>query len=51
MSRFKGIIALDIDGTITVQKHFLETSVKNYLNELIASGWCLIFITDIAERK
>jgi len=41
----KGIIALDIDGTITVSKHFLETPVKNYLNQLIALGWQLVFVT------
>lgn len=45
MGRFKGIIALDIDGTITIEKHVLETPVKNYLTFLIQQGWLLIFIT------
>ncbi|MCH9627985.1 MAG: hypothetical protein S4CHLAM2_16340 [Chlamydiales bacterium] len=41
----KGIIALDIDGTITVEKHHLNPKVNTYLNGLIAEGWKLIFIT------
>jgi len=45
MSRFKGIIALDIDGTITTQKYILEVSVSNFLNQLIADSWQLIFLT------
>ncbi len=45
MERFKGIIALDIDGTITVDKHRLEKKVNDFLNQLIESGWLLIFIT------
>ena len=45
MHAFKGIIALDIDGTITVSRHTLDAQVKNYLNELILEGWRLVFIT------
>ena len=45
MKAFKGIIALDIDGTITVDKHILEKKVGDYLNHLIAEGWGLIFLT------
>lgn len=45
MVRFKGIIALDIDGTITLAKHALEQQVQGYLTRLIAEGWRLIFIT------
>lgn len=45
MERFKGIIALDIDGTITIAKHELEEQVQDYLNRLIAEGWRLIFIS------
>ncbi|NGX55398.1 MAG: hypothetical protein KR126chlam2_01033 [Chlamydiae bacterium] len=45
MNRFKGTIALDIDGTITVNKHELEIPVKKYLSELIARGWRMIFLT------
>jgi HAD superfamily hydrolase (TIGR01484 family) len=42
---FKGIIALDIDGTVTVSKHSMEMEVADYLNSLIGKGWCLIFLT------
>ena len=45
MKRFKGIIALDIDGTLTNARHKLELSVQNYINRLIKEGWCLIFMT------
>jgi hydroxymethylpyrimidine pyrophosphatase-like HAD family hydrolase len=45
MRTFKGIIALDIDGTITVARHSLEVGINNYLNQLIAEGWQIIFIT------
>ena len=45
MSRFKGTIALDIDGTITVNKHVLEEPVQKRLEELMREGWRLIFIT------
>lgn len=45
MKAFKGIIALDIDGTITVQHATLDASVSDYLNGLIVQGWRLIFIT------
>lgn len=42
---FKGIIALDIDGTITIEKNRLEKIVNDYLNQLIDEKWRLIFIT------
>jgi len=45
MKRFKGIVALDIDGTITVQKHQLEENITRYLNNLMKDGWLLFFIT------
>lgn len=41
----KGIIALDIDGTVTVGSHSLDERVTNYLNDLIRNGWLLVFIT------
>lgn len=41
----KGIIALDIDGTITAEHHQLPAAVGNYFSKLTASGWLLIFIT------
>jgi HAD superfamily hydrolase (TIGR01484 family) len=45
MRTFKGIIALDIDGTLTTRKHFLAPHVADYLNFLNESGWCLFLIT------
>ena len=45
MVRFKGIIALDIDGTLTSAKHELELPVQEYINRLIEEGWCLVFMT------
>lgn len=45
MKRFKGIIALDIDGTLTNARHELELPVQDYINGLIEQGWCLIFLT------
>lgn len=41
----KGIIALDIDGTITVQSHTIHADVVHYLTHLHGEGWCFIFIT------
>lgn len=40
-----GIIALDIDGTLTVDHHPIEPDVVTYLNSLFKSGWSFIFIT------
>ncbi|MFZ0564683.1 MAG: HAD family hydrolase [Chlamydiales bacterium] len=45
MSKFKGIIALDIDGTLTTQADRLEQRVSQFLNELIEDRWRLIFLT------
>ena len=41
----KGLIALDIDGTITVDLKPTPTEVVQYLHQLVESGWCIIFIT------
>jgi Cof subfamily protein (haloacid dehalogenase superfamily) len=41
----KGIIALDIDGTITVDHHFISTQVVAFLESLENNGWQLFFIT------
>lgn len=45
MKNTKGLIALDIDGTIT--HHLLEIprNVVHYLNSLYEQGWVFIFIT------
>lgn len=41
----KGIIALDIDGTLTDQLHHIPVEVKAFLESLTLQGWRLIFIT------
>lgn len=41
----KGIIALDIDGTITVDEDRLEIPVKKYIEGLVVDGWKLILVT------
>jgi Cof subfamily protein (haloacid dehalogenase superfamily) len=41
----KGIIALDIDGTLTAEHHSIEPDVVAYLSSLVEQGWKLIFIT------
>ncbi|KAF3362337.1 hypothetical protein PHSC3_001166 [Chlamydiales bacterium STE3] len=41
----KGIIALDIDGTVTAEAHSLPEEVVNTLEELQGQGWIFIFIT------
>lgn len=41
----KGIIALDIDGTITEDFHSTPSEVNAYLRSLAAEGWQLVFIT------
>lgn len=41
----KGLIALDIDGTVTAEKHFIPSEVIDYLIKLEKQGWGLVFIT------
>lgn len=41
----QGIIALDIDGTITVEHHELSRAVAGYLSELASREWLIVFIT------
>jgi dihydroneopterin aldolase len=41
----KGIIALDIDGTLTASTHSLDPGVINILNNLEREGWKFIFLT------
>ena len=40
-----GIIALDIDGTLTAEMHALNEPVVHTLNDLYHQGWKFIFIT------
>ena len=41
----KGIIALDIDGTLTAQTHHLPENVIAHLTSLVREGWSIVFIT------
>ena len=43
--KIKGIIALDIDGTLTEEIHVLPEKVIAYLLTLYQEGWAFIFIT------
>lgn len=45
MEKFKGIIALDIDGTITADAAAIDEKVIDYLETLIQAGWHLVFMT------
>jgi Cof subfamily protein (haloacid dehalogenase superfamily) len=42
---WRGIIALDIDGTVTAQTHELDSHVIDTLDQLTKEGWLIIFIT------
>lgn len=41
----RGIIALDIDGTVTAHAHELDSNVIEVLHRLSKEGWLFIFIT------
>lgn len=41
----KGTIALDIDGTITVEHHSMPDKVIEFLDKLVHKGWNIVFIT------
>lgn len=41
----RGIISLDIDGTITTSKYDLDPEITTYLEGLIEKNWVLIFVT------
>ena len=41
----KGLIALDIDGTVTAVRDHLQSAVVDYLAELARAGWQIYFIT------
>lgn len=41
----RGIIALDIDGTLTAAINFIHPDVVSYLDSLVCEGWKLMFIT------
>ena len=41
----RGIIALDIDGTLTDETHCIDEAVVELLTKLHQEGWILIFIT------
>ncbi len=41
----KGLIALDIDGTVTAELHSIPLAVVDYLVKLEKQGWAIVFIT------
>lgn len=41
----KGLIALDIDGTVTAEAHEIDEKVVNFLYDLTLQGWSIFFIT------
>lgn len=41
----KGLIALDIDGTVTTRQGTIHPSVTDMLSQLVKEGWILLFIT------
>lgn len=41
----KGLIALDIDGTLSIHLETIPPQVVEYLHNLVKEGWLLIFIT------
>ena len=41
----KGLIALDIDGTITTTSHGLDSSIVEYFQSLHQEGWTFLFVT------
>jgi len=45
MTSKKGIIALDIDGTITHTLHDISPDVVQYLHTLSQEGWQIVFVT------
>lgn len=45
MRQIQGVIALDIDGTLTADLDILPENVVSYLSELYENGWEFVFIT------
>ncbi len=45
VANMKGIIALDIDGTLTTRDHEVAPEVIDYLNYLHSQDWMFIFIS------
>ncbi|MCB1117940.1 MAG: HAD family phosphatase, partial [Chlamydiia bacterium] len=45
MSKKQGLIALDIDGTLTDGSRLIPDQVVNYLHGLHDSGWQIALIT------
>ncbi len=43
--KLRGLLALDIDGTLTAVKEHLPQAVSDYLAHLYHEGWALVFIT------
>lgn len=45
MKKIKGLLAIDIDGTLTAVRDELSVDVVAFLQELHTSGWKLLFVT------
>jgi hypothetical protein len=45
MEPIKGLIALDIDGTITAKRHEVDKEVVDFLNALYSKSFILMFLT------
>lgn len=45
MNKIKGVIGLDIDGTITAHAHEIDPKVESFLHSLEEQGWILMFLT------
>jgi len=41
----RGLIALDIDGTLTGSQHLIPLEVITYLHALYDDGWCVVLLT------
>jgi len=41
----KGLIALDIDGTVTAAAHDLDPEIVDYFQSLHRQGWAFLFVT------
>ena len=41
----RGVIALDIDGTITDKDHLISDEVADFFEGLYVNGWTFLFLT------
>lgn len=45
MDKVKGVIGLDIDGTITPHAHVVDKVVEDFFHDLYGRGWIFMFLT------